>query len=85
MFLRVIKVEYLRDYQLQLTFNNGSVILVDLEGKLDGPIFKPLQDPDYFRQVSVNNETNTIEWPNGADFAPEYLIEIGEPVPEFAP
>jgi hypothetical protein len=84
-FLRVIKVEYLRDYQLQLTLNHDSVVMVDLQGKLEGAIFKPLRDPAYFRQVSVNNETNTIEWPNGADFAPEYLLEIGEPVPEFAP
>lgn len=26
-----------------------------------------------FNQVILDKETHTISWPNGADFAPEYL------------
>jgi len=37
-----------------------------------------------FKQVRVNNETGTIEWPNGADFAPEFLFESGTTVEHVA-
>ena len=80
LLLRVIDVKYLQDYQLQLSFNDGTTKMVDLESELSGPIFEPLRDKLFFRQVKVNPETNTIEWPNGADFAPEFLQEIGEEI-----
>jgi hypothetical protein len=77
MFLHVNKVKYLGDYKLQLTFNDGMVMGVDLQDELYGPVFEPLKNVQLFQQVSVNPETNTIEWPNGADFAPEFLRELG--------
>ena len=48
---------------------------VDLEHELDGPIFEPLRDPRYFAQFTVDPELRTVTWPNGADFAPEFLYE----------
>jgi hypothetical protein len=80
MFLHVIGVTYLEDYRLRLEFNNGAVKDVDLQNELFGEIFEPLKDKALFRQVAVNPDTNTIEWPNGADFAPEFLYETGEEV-----
>jgi hypothetical protein len=80
MFLHVIKVKYLEAYTLRLTFNNGVVKDVDLESELLGEVFEPLKDKALFKQVQVNPDTNTIEWPTGADLAPEYLDEIGETV-----
>ncbi len=81
MFLHVNAVKYLGEYRLRLAFNDGSIKDVDLKNELYGQIFEPLQDLTYFQRVLVNPDTQTIEWPNGADFAPEFLNEIGETVP----
>lgn len=77
MFLHVTKVTYLKDYQLRLVFNDGKVKNLDLKTELYGEVFEPLHAIELFRQVYVNPDTGTIEWPNGADFAPEFLYEAG--------
>jgi hypothetical protein len=85
MFLHVVNVKYLDQYKLLLTFNNDTAKVVDLQNELDGAVFEPLQELDLFQQVYVSEETQTIEWPNGADFAPEFLYEIGrEPITKKA-
>jgi len=73
----VTDVSYLEDYRLRVFFEDGTSKVVDLQPYLDGPIFEPLKNPDFFRQVSVNPDIDTIVWPNDADFAPEFLYEIG--------
>jgi hypothetical protein len=78
MFLHVTGVSYLEDYKLRLTFNNGAVVDVDLKDELYGEVFEPLRDLSMFKQVFLNPDTNTIEWPNGADLAPEYLFSKGQ-------
>ncbi len=70
-------VTYEGGYRLRVEFDDGAVKVIDLEKELVGPVFEPLQDPVFFRKVAMNRETGTIEWPNGADFAPEFLYEIG--------
>ena len=80
MFLHVIHAQYLHQYKLRLTCNNQVVKEVDLYNELDGEIFEALKDLEFFQRVTVNSETSTIEWPNGADFAPEFLFEIGQTV-----
>ena len=72
-FIHVSKVVYLRDFILELTFNDGVTGELDFRGELNGEIFQPLADKAFFSKVYLNPDTETIEWPNGADFAPEYL------------
>ncbi|MEW6351873.1 MAG: DUF2442 domain-containing protein [Thermodesulfobacteriota bacterium] len=84
MFLQVIKVACLDGYRLRLEFSDGAVRDVNLESELYGEVFEPLKDPEVFRMVRVNPDTNTIEWPNGADLAPEYLHRIGTEVKKIA-
>ncbi len=85
MFLHVTEVAYLKEYRIRLTFNNGLIKDVDLKDELYGEVFVPLQEVGFFKQVAVNPDTGTIEWPNGADFAPEFLYEMGRettPIPQ---
>ena len=78
--MHVVDVECLGDYRLRLKFNNGVTKEVDLQNELYGTVFKPLKDPALFKQVRINSTRTTVEWPNGADLAPEYLYEIGRDV-----
>jgi hypothetical protein len=77
MFLHVTSVRHLREFVLRVELSDGSAVIVDLADELDGEVFEPLRDPDLFGKVRVNPETGTIEWPNGADLAPEFLRKIG--------
>ncbi len=74
------KVACLHDYQLRLEFDDGTVREVDLTRELHGEVFEPLKSLDLFNQVHAYSDTNTIEWPSGADFAPEFLPRISKKV-----
>lgn len=78
MFLEVIKAQYVNEYRIKLWFNNGEMRMVDLKDSLNGPVFQPLKDLDFFKKFAIR--FNTIEWPNEDDFAPEYLYGIGTPI-----
>lgn len=74
--LFVTSVNYLKNYSLRVTFNDGTSKEVDLTRELNGEIFEPLKDKNYFRKVFLDKETRTIAWPNGADIAPEFLYGL---------
>ena len=74
MFLEVVKAEYVSGYRIKLWFNNHVTKIVDLQSSLKGCVFEPLKDLAQFQLFKV--KYNTIEWPNGADFAPEYLYDL---------
>jgi hypothetical protein len=70
-FLHITQASHAGGHRLSVSFDDGSEGIVDLSAELDGPVFEPLRDIDFFQQFTLNG--STIEWPNGADFAPEYL------------
>jgi Protein of unknown function (DUF2442) len=70
---RVIEAKYVRDYVIWLRFNDGTEGEVDLQDELYGEVFEPLNDREFFKKFVLNPEWHTIAWPNGADFAPEFL------------
>ena len=73
--LKVTDVDYVKDYELLLTFSDGTRKLCDLKPYLTGKVFGELLDHDKFIQYGLTGYT--IEWANGADLAPEFLYEIG--------
>lgn len=78
--VQVTHVEVLGHYRLRLGFSDGVVRDVDLSHLRDrGPVFVPLQDPDYFAQVKVDPEAGTVVWPNGVDLDPLVLHGDFEP------
>lgn len=72
----VIKAEYRSEYRIHVTFNDNSEKTIDFKDWLQGPIFEPLKDIEYFKRFFVDGWT--ISWPNGADIAPETLFEYEE-------
>lgn len=75
MIPRVVGASHVRDFILRIRFADGTEGDVDLVQELTDGVFEPLRDLDYFRQFQVNEDIHTVTWPNGADFAPEYLYE----------
>ena len=76
MFLEVSKAVYLDNYRIALTFNNGESKIVNLQNELNGTVYAPLRELEYFKNFEI--KYNTIEWANGADYAPEYLYRIAK-------
>jgi len=67
--------EYIENYRLRLTFSDGKVGDIDLASELWGEMFEPLNDLALFKLFKVDPELGTVVWPNGADFAPEFLYQ----------
>ena len=78
----VVDATYVGEYKLEIRFEDEQIRVVDLSEHLDGPVFQPLKDLSYFRRFTVNRDIDTVVWPNDADFSPDFLFEIGEPVSE---
>lgn len=79
--LREVRSVYpVRDRYLVVEFDNGQYRVVDVQPLLKGPLFEPLKDPAFFKQVRVDPDAGTVVWPNGADLAPEVLYERGLPL-----
>jgi hypothetical protein len=71
--LHVTSARYVSDKIVWLSFDDGTSGEVDLEESLVGPVFEPLKDVTEFSKLYLDEELETIVWPNGADFAPEFL------------
>ncbi len=70
------KAIYVGGYVVRVSFNSGETADIDFEPFLVGEVFEPLKAPEIFATVSFNPDIDTICWPNGADFSPEFLFDV---------
>lgn len=72
----LVEATPLDGYEVHLRFADGLAADVDLSYLVGiGPIFEPLRDIDFFRELKVTEFRDTVEWPNEADIAPETLYD----------
>ena len=69
----VIAARHIREHVVWLKFRDGTSGEIDLWPELIGPIMEPLRDVTFFSKFNIHPEFQTLVWPNGADFAPEFL------------
>ncbi|MFQ5896286.1 MAG: DUF2442 domain-containing protein [Nitrospinota bacterium] len=69
----VTEARHVTGYIVWIRFKDGTEGEIDLGPELAGPVFEPLRNPEEFRRFRVDPEFHTLVWPNGADFAPEFL------------
>jgi hypothetical protein len=69
----VMEARYVTGYTVWLRFRDGTVGAIDLSSILEGEVFEPLRDVEFFRRFRISSLGSTLEWPNGADLAPEFL------------
>ena len=75
---RVKSVTTLPDARLQVNFIDGTAGEVHMKSFLSGPsvdgtIFEGLRDPTGFAEAQV--VLGAIQWPNGADLAPDAMYD----------
>ena len=76
--IRVVDVDYIKDYIMDLKFSNGEIRRVNFLPLLNGNKKEELRDKSKFVQFGLNHWT--LEWYNGIDFAHDFLYRIGEKV-----
>jgi hypothetical protein len=72
-FHDVADFSYVKNYVLNVRFDDGVERAIDFEPILLGPLFGPLRDLRLFKQVRMDRDLGTLVWPNGADIDPNVL------------
>jgi hypothetical protein len=78
MILRIVSLKVCGPTALWVEFNDGATRKVDVLPLLRGPVFEELRRPEQFSRAFLNPTTGTVEWPNGADLAPEAIRDLSE-------
>lgn len=77
MLLDVVHFDFINDYKLLLTFENGEKREFDCATLIEQKPFEVFKDKNYFKRVTI--EYGTLVWPNEIDIAPETLYVCSTP------
>jgi len=72
---KIIKINLIGDFKIQMDFNDGSSKTIDFKQFLGKGISKELLEPSYFSKVEIESGGG-LAWPNGYDFCPNYLHDF---------
>lgn len=72
----IVEAKLEKDFKIRVKFNDGSEGVVDFSLLLDGEIFEPLKDQEFFSKFYVHSDLGALTWPNGADFSPDFIYKI---------
>lgn len=75
MMARIVDARHAGGHRVWLKFEDGLSGEIDLAPELWGPVFEPLKAESEFAKLRVDAELDTVVWPNGADFSPDWLRE----------
>lgn len=68
---KAIDVKVLKNYELEITFDNNEKRRFDVKPYFKFKQFKELKDKNFFENVKIAGLS--IEWENGADICPDEL------------
>ena len=83
MYYDLIKADYVKDFKINLVFEDGKAGIVDLEKIIKkGGVFTELKDQKKFKLFFIHKELKVLTWDNEIDIAPEtlYKLSVGEKV-----
>ena len=75
--IKLLKINYLGDFDFDLLFSDGSEGVFDLKAYLaqrSGTLLTALQDEDYVGRAFI--EAGTLCWPNGLELSARRLHEL---------
>ena len=73
--IRIVSATPASESTILINWSDGSRRLFDAAPHMHGDYFDELGDPLYFAKLRIASHGETVEWPNGQDFAPETLFE----------
>jgi hypothetical protein len=72
MLAEITEAKALDPYRVHVRFQDGTEGVIDLASQIEFTgVFEPLRDPDFFRQVYIDD--GALSWPNGADLDSDVL------------
>jgi len=80
---KVVSFKKVAPFTLRLGFEDGTHQVIDFHPVLMGELYGPLTDSHLFDQVRLDEEVQTLVWPNGVDFDPATLHDWPQSGPKL--